>query len=445
MTSTKKEKLEIRKGQLGSRFVINDIAMNEELDLSRIADAYYSMGFSRMRIRQWKKTVFSLAMDEWKRVNGSGNAEKAPDRPGVFYELAKLYADVSAKGSDVDPGWYLKLPKQNDTYCAVGFILRQTPETVDKWIEKNTQKPRLYDKSDSDLAWVLLLRANSAKSEELSRDLRRCFEDCRDDWEEEHGGETFNSLDYFTQLTMALEQLHEEMVARLRSSYGKYSRQAEGRSILLGTIDVRSRSETFVYSREGIEHFVKDNIGAFRGAYQKPKDILLSRAEKLMAANDRTGYDGYLAGKGIREFLMAFTGKGTIEYLLGNRPQDIPRNKSSFIRLGLSLGMTLEPLNELLVTAGFDRVGIIDDQSRMTNSRAQFLLIRMLSDWEKENPEQRAWRLAGGRLEHPEAERKALSQMLGEGRNSGLMGDMKAIYEKVSNGEPFPYSWRNEV
>ena len=64
MTSTKKEKLEIRKGQLGSRFVINDIAMNEELDLSRIADAYYSMGFSRMRIRQWKKTVFSLAMDE---------------------------------------------------------------------------------------------------------------------------------------------------------------------------------------------------------------------------------------------------------------------------------------------------------------------------------------------------------------------------------------------
>ena len=131
MTS-KRDSRDDNKESMGSVVLIEQYAKSLDKELQEIADLYYQEGLSRFRIIKWKKIIKDLCQRQWSGLrNAAGLPEESFLVSKAVYELTCHYLPFEEPDLDRLPTWFLKLPKQKETYCAIGFVLKQAPETVE--------------------------------------------------------------------------------------------------------------------------------------------------------------------------------------------------------------------------------------------------------------------------------------------------------------------------
>ena len=404
---------------------------------------------NKVRTTIWKEELKRLCEEHFHSeqrfcAEGTHDAEGAQVADSADMSLQTMLWTVSQEIGDQKtgtksryPAFYLEPPRQKEKYCKIGLFFGLSSEEVDRFIVRNTEKRSLYSKDLSDLAWILLLDENHAH---------------------------YDHRKYMN--------LHGAVRDKLEEGYLEYRKNAQtggapGKKPL-GTFTLRKEAKTA--GLMDIEGFIKSHARDLEDAYQKPRIILDSWIQELRDACDRTDYFDYLADCAKSEardlplaiktenlysavnFKEFYGGKGIWNYLEG----DSRTLKKTYITYALRFGMPYAVMNRFLEAAGYSELSLLEDRDHPENGKAYFLLIKLLTDWGRQHPEQEEWTewvtqkwKGGGSAKPlpPAAERAALRQLLGEGpfSGSGLVCEISALYQKATyqeetgRGLPFPF------
>lgn len=332
------------------------------------------------------------------------------DSTGMSFKEVAEYADLAY--NEDGAAFYLKLPRKRSTYIGIGMAYGQPLEVINEWITYFAGKRRLYIKDISeDLIWIYLIDENS-----------KC---------------PVPGINYFARY----EEYQTAAYAVFKEMWDEIVMGVEN------TADVEMASAGIDHSEglEGLRTFIADHLDAFKTAYTKPRKYLdRYTAEILRALNT----DPARKASATLNSLRGYLDDGMINFLSGDsetvhvldkdrskhiiRIKYIPKGKKKHISLCLSLGMTVEDMDEYLGLMGYAplRGGGKDERT----------LAEFLDKWEAAHPTQRIFkdkcilgRETGGSKELvQEDELKAAREML------ELKEDLIADYE--ASGLSFPYS-----
>ena len=260
--------------------------------------------------------------------------------------------------------FYLKLPRKRTSFIGIGMAFGQPLEVINNWITRYADKRKLYIKDISeDLVWIYLINAN--------------IED-RD-----------SGINYFSR--------YEEFQS---VAYAVFSERWD--EIISGyedTADVEISLGQAEYGPEydGIKTFVAEHMDAFKTAYHKPRALLDAYVDKIIDTCRRNPANktirslnsmrGYLDDSMINFLSGSSETINVVDRKTGRRSvniKHIPKGRSKFIELGLSLGMTGADIDRLLDLMGYAPLDIM-------NSR-EGRLITALTEWENSHPLQRAFK-----------------------------------------------------
>jgi len=268
--------------------------------------------------------------------------------------MAGIAEDIGVKLSDT-PGFYLKLPKEKETYVKLGLALKQPVEVVNKWIIKNTKSPALYAKDPIDLIGIYFLNINYKQN---------CgFENSK------------RNIDFYTSCL----QTHKK---DFRKSNSAIIPSALSTAEIENDIkELYNEDDLLTYISTHREAFLSANKRSWELMRKKYIDIILSRINTL--TEDVSKWTLYtLKDKCIISPALH-------NYLCGDGYKtQVPRKKSTYIFYGLSLGMSLEQICTLLKTAGYDALNLNDD----SDAFAEFAMYQLLISWENNHPEAKKFR-----------------------------------------------------
>ncbi len=267
-----------------------------------------------------------------------------------------------APGGDA-PVFYLKLPRRRSTFIGVGMAFRQPVEVINRWIVDYAGKRRLYVKDISeDLVWLYLINANLKDTSDIN---------------------------YYKRY----EEYQAVAYAVFRERWDEISLG------LVDTADVEISlgQADFGPEYDGIKAFVADHMDAFSSAYAKPRTLLDTWLQQILATcredpeqtiiSNLNSMRGWLDDSMINFLSGDCSTVNVKDRRTGKKCINIkrmPKNRRKYISMCMALGMTAEDIDRLLEMMGYAPLDVSDrDEGR---------LVAALAEWENTHPLQRAYK-----------------------------------------------------
>ena len=323
------------------------------------------------------------------------------ERQGVDLQYVADYIGAPYNGTETV--FYAKLPKKRVRFIGIGMALSQPLDVINGWIREYSNHHALYVKDVAeDLIWIYLIGLNQANPG--------------------------NGINYF----QSFEECQEAVLLTYRQLWDEFTLGS------LDTSDLEIRLQKINYDDTftGLREFIVEHMDSFKTAYTKPRRMLERYLDCILKQD----------GEGPQRTLNSLRGNlddSMINYLSGSsdtihtmdhrKPvrlvgfKPIPKNRKTHISLCLALGMTRSEIDRYLTMMGYGPLRDKGDEGT---------LIRMLTDWEKKKPLQRAFKEAYFNEEQqtpfPSAQKQnAVQEML------DLRRDLQFEYKK--QGLTFPY------
>lgn len=336
--------------------------------------------FSNYRMKKWKQ--------ELKDLN---------DSTGISFEYVCKYMGQDNTGL---PGFYRKVPKTKETYIGIGMAYKVPLKTINRWLMKYGGKKKLYIKDAlNDLIWIYLINSNyTDESREINYYSK--FNECR--------------------------QLIEDVMIKM---------SADDTAEEADTVEMNNSAENILFDENyiNLKKFIKENIGAFKSAYVKPKNFLNTYIDNILNVKNENKPKGR---NWTLNTLRGYLDDSMINYITSGIKY-VPKNKRTHISIALALGMTIDDIDRYLEMLGYDYL----DGTYLEEG----LLINLLESWEEEHKMQRKfkekyiYRKSGTDME-PEEKLHAVDDML------KLRSEIKEQYENFSENvynkggiKKFPY------
>ncbi|MDO4869472.1 MAG: hypothetical protein Q4A65_04195 [Bacillota bacterium] len=266
--------------------------------------------------------------------------------------------------------FYEKLPKKRTTYIGIGMAFCRSLDVINGWITEFANKKRLYVKDlTEDLVWIYLIQLNN----------------------QQYGdGQTDDSqrINYFKR--------YEECQTMAFAAYNEVWEEVVSASLTTAEVDVRLDKAEHDEDFKGLTRFISSNIDSFKTAYARPRKYLADYISALFKAD----FSGESSSFTNLNRMRGFLDDSMVNYLSGdhntintydwkNRKKTlnikyIPKSRRFHISICLALGMTTDEINRYLDLMGY--VPLREDD------REENLLIRLLEEWEKAHPLQRAFK-----------------------------------------------------
>ena len=294
---------------------------------------------SSPKVGRWRKTLDDLLTENDK-------------------DIKWLCDYIGAAYNENSVSFYEKLPKKRTTYIGIGMAFHQPLDVINDWIADFAAKKKLYVKDISeDLVWIYLIQLNNENPDYGINYFQR-YEECQD------------------VAFAAYKEVWEDVMAG-----GLSTAEVE---VLL---DKEEHDQEF----NGLTHFITSNIDSFKTAYSRPRTYLNDYVSRVFQAE----YDGETGKFANLNRMRGYLEDSMVNYLSGdhatintfdwkNRKRTpnikyIPKSRKFHISLCLALGMTKDETNYYLDLMGYAPLSEED--------RTEWLLIRLLEEWEAKHPD----------------------------------------------------------